>query len=68
MNIKVTDMGYMLADRYPYMFRVEVSGEIMDSVEIAQWLEENKIPHTQTGWGVYYMNKQNATWLSLRWA
>ena len=68
MKIKVTDLGYVPTRQYPYTYRAEVSGETMDSVEVSNWLTDNKIPHTQTAWGVFYLNKQNTEWLLLRWS
>jgi len=68
MKIKVTDLGCTPTERYPYTYRAEVSGETIVSLEVSDWLNDNNIPHTQTGWGVFYLNKQSAEWLLLRWS
>lgn len=67
-KIKVKDLGYIPTKQYPYTYRVELSGEVMDAVEVTDWLHDNEIPHTQTSWGVFYLNKQNVEWLLLRWS
>ncbi len=68
MKIKVTDLGYTPTKQYPYTYRAEVSGEVMDALDVSNWLNDNKIPYTQTAWGVFYLNKQNIEWLLLRWS
>lgn len=68
MKIKVTEVIPVTSQRYPYSHRVEVYDDALASDKVSAWLEENSIPHTQTGWGVYYLNLANTEWLLMRWA
>jgi hypothetical protein len=68
MKIEVKDLYFKLSQQYPYNYRVEVSADALAADKVSAWLKENSIPHTQTGWGVYYMNKPGVEWLLMRWA
>ena len=68
MNIKVTEVIPQVSKKYPYTHRVEVSADALASDKVSAWLNENSIPHTQIGWGVYYLRKDHMTWLILRWS
>ena len=67
MNIEVKKILTRPTERFPYTHRVEVSADALASDKVSEWLNENKIPHTQTGWGIFYLNKANTEWLLLRW-
>ena len=68
MNIVITEILPAASKQYPYTHRVEVSADALASDKVSEWLDKNDIPHTQTGWGVYYLNKKYATMLTLRWS
>ena len=68
MKIKVSEVIPVTSQRYPYSHRVEVSADALASDKVSAWLKENSIPHTQTGWGVYYLNRACAEWLLMRWS
>lgn len=68
MNIEVKQIELRESDRYPYTHRVQVEYDAMDDDEVGKWLREQEIPHTQTGWGIFYLNKANTEWLILRWS
>ena len=68
MKIKVNEVAPVTRQRYPYSHRVEVYADALAHDKVSAWLEENSIPHTQTGWGVYYLNKPNTEWLLLKWS
>jgi hypothetical protein len=68
MIINTNQVNLTISKRYPYDYRVEVLGDPYSGDKVSDWLEENKIPHTTTGWGVYYMQKEHVSWLILRWA
>jgi len=68
MKIKVKELAPFTTQRYPYTHRVEVSADALASDKVSAWLNENKIPHSQIGWGVYYLRKDHVSWLVLRWS
>lgn len=68
MKIKVSEVIPWVSERYPYTHRVEVSADALASDKVSEWLNDNNIPHTQTGWGVYYLRKDAVPWLLLRWS
>lgn len=68
MKIEVNELSSHGTERYPYTHRVKLSGDALASDKVSAWLKQNNIPHTQTGWGVYYLRKYAAEWLMLRWS
>lgn len=66
MEVKVTEV-LVATDhkKYPYTHRVEIPYDI--SIDVCGWLSENKIKHTRIGYNIFYLNKQNAGWLLMRW-
>jgi hypothetical protein len=68
MKLDIKEIILREGEQYPYSHRVEVSADAFVPIKIAKWLEENSIPHTQTAWNVFYMNKKNTEWLILRWS
>jgi hypothetical protein len=71
MNIETKQIMHSTSSRYPYDYRVEVLGDPGDPLsddKVSDWLEENDIPYTQTGYGVYYMKEQHVAMLLLRWS
>jgi hypothetical protein len=50
-----------------YTHRVEVYSDALADDKVSKWLDENEIPYTKTGWGIYCMSKEHAAWLVLRW-
>ena len=67
MNIKVDRVARIVSKRYPYTHRVECELDIIDPDRVRNWLNENAIPYTQTGWGVYYLTKRDTELFLLRW-
>jgi hypothetical protein len=65
MKIEVKEINPRPTQQYPYTHRVEVFAA---ADKVSAWLKENKIAHTQTGWGVYYLGKDAVEWLMLRWS
>lgn len=68
MKIKVDEVIPATSRRYPYSHRVEVSADALAADKVSEWLNENAIPHCQTKWGVFYLNKPNTEWLLLKWS
>jgi hypothetical protein len=68
MNIKTKQIIPKVSDRYPYDYRVEVLADGLSCDKVVAWLEENKIPHFQTGWCVFYMKESHVAMLLLRWS
>ncbi len=66
MNISITEVIPRTSERYPYSHRVQV--DLGEGYKVAEWLDENKIPHTRMGSIVFYLNKENTAWLLLRWS
>lgn len=69
MKFEVEEINPRSTQKYPYTHRVRISGDALGKIsKISAWLDENKIPHTQCGWGVYYLRKDALEWLMLRWS
>lgn len=68
MNIDVKQLTTETTLRYPYTHRVEVSADALAADKVNLWLDDNKIPHTRVGWGVYYLNAKNTSLFLLRWS
>lgn len=68
MNIRVDEVASIVSWRYPYTHRVKLCTISPADDEVCNWLNENKIPYTQTGRGVFYLNQQNTELLLLKWA
>ena len=68
MKFEVEEIIPRSTQQYPYTHRVRISGDALGSDKVSAWLDENKIAHTQCGWGVYYLRKDALEWLMLRWS
>ena len=68
MRIEVKDLMIHKSKRYPYTHRVDVREDAFASEKISAWLDDNKIPYTRVGWNNFYLTKEGAAWLLLRWA
>lgn len=65
MNIEVKQLTMKTTLRYPYTHRVQV---FLAADKVTAWLDDNEIPHTRVGWGVYYLNAKAVSLLLLRWS
>lgn len=68
MKLDIKEIILRESEQHPYSHRVEVSADALASDKVSAWLEENSIPHTQTGWGIFYMKKKHVQWMILKWA
>jgi hypothetical protein len=68
MIIETNQLNRIISQRYPYDYRIKLSGDALADDKVSDWMAENSIPHTRVGWGVYYMKKEHVTWLVLRWS
>jgi hypothetical protein len=68
MNIETKQIMHSTSIRYPYDYRVEVMADGLSCDKVVAWLEENNIPHAQTGWCVFYMEEKHVAMLLLRWS
>lgn len=66
MKIDVKRINLREDSRYPYSYRVEVSADALASDKVSAWLAEAEVPHTQTGWGVFYMKHEDVVMLTLK--
>lgn len=66
MEMKITEV-FVRGDFFKssYTHRVEFSKDV--DIKVCDWLNVNKIPHTRIGHNIFYLNKENAGWLLMRW-
>lgn len=72
MKFRIIDLGCRQTPDYPYDYRIElIEYHLHEREKLTDWFEQNKIPHTTTGWNtgsVIYLRKEHASWFALKWA
>lgn len=51
---------------YPYRVNV-YDTNLSEERMVTEWLNESNIPHTKSGFGVFYLDEEHAGWLLLKW-